>query len=435
MTKQSLIGNGCWALVAVAAFVIGSQRNGSSSSSEEAAGRSESSSSSRNASFRGGENPMKAAQRKIPRAKRSGSGGSDENSFEGLPFTEEELSALSLEAFKDGNPLVRRVAFGRLLESMTGENATTIRKFLLEHKVSGDQWRDFHYAWGGIDGAAALKSAAKSQERDLDFSMAGFAAAYPEAARQFIDNLPKEVGTSGERLRSSLIAGVADSNPELATQMVLDYMAQGDQRASQYMGQVASEILSTQSIQEAAGWSEALPDGDLKGAAMDQVANRFTNQDPEAAAAWAEQFAGESYAARVIEEVGDEWAERNPKAAIDWLESLPEGEGQNTGLRSAYGEWARRDPVAAGEQLAAMPRSEQRDYAINGYANMLAYRDPNMAIDWANSIADDGLRNSALTRAGQQLFRRDPDAARTWVAGSGLSPEAQQAVLNPQRRR
>lgn len=375
---------------------------------------------------------MTAANRRVPRA---GGSGSSADSSEELPFTEEELRALTAEAFKDGNPLVRRAAFGRLLESMTSENATTLRKFLLEHRASGEQWRDFHYAWGGLDGAAALKSAVTSRERDLDYSMSGFAAAYPEAARQFIENLPSDIETSSERLRSSLIAGVADSNPELATQMVLDYMAQGDKRASEYMGQVANEILSTQSIEEAAEWSVNLPDGSMKGAAMDQVANRFTNKDPEAAAAWAEQFAGESYAARVIEEVGDEWAERNPQAAINWLNTLPEGEGQNTGLRSAYGEWARRDPVAAGEQLASMPRSEQRDYAINGYANMLAYRDPNTAIDWANSIANDNLRNSALTRAGQQLFRRDPEAARNWVAGSGLSPEAQRAVLNPQRRR
>jgi hypothetical protein len=105
------------------------------------------------------------------------------------------------------------------------------------------------------------------------------------------------------------------------------------------------------------------------------------------------------------------------------------------GLSSAYGEWAQRDPVAAGDRLAAMPRSPQRDSAISGYANTLSYRDPAAAIRWADSIAQDSVRNRALTRAGQQLYRRDAKAARAWVATSGLPPEAQQAVLNPPRRR
>ena len=61
--------------------------------------------------------------------------------------------------------------------------------------------------------------------------------------------------------------------------------------------------------------------------------------------------------------------------------------------------------------------------------------DPVAAIDWANSISQDDLRNRTLTRAGQQLFRRDAEAARDWVVSSGLPPEAQQAVLNPPRRR
>jgi hypothetical protein len=82
-----------------------------------------------------------------------------------------------------------------------------------------------------------------------------------------------------------------------------------------------------------------------------------------------------------------------------------------------------------------MPRSPQRDSAISGYVSSLSYRDPAAAIEWANSIAQDSVRDRALTRAGQQLFRRDAEAARQWVATSGLSAEAQRAVLNPPRRR
>jgi hypothetical protein len=352
-----------------------------------------------------------------------------------VALTQEQLAGISHQAFRSGNPLERRSAFGQLLESLTVENAGSILALLKENKPAKDQWRDFHYAWGGLDGNAALGHAMKSKEYDMAYTMSGWAAANPYEARQFLQNLPKDVQTDRELLKRSLVAGMADRDTGLATEFVFELAAQGDRRAGDYLGEVTGEVLRSMGTEEAALWAQGLPDGELKGAAMDRVANNFVNRDPEAAAAWAQQFAGESYAARVIEEVGDEWAERNPVAAVDWLESLPSGRGQSMGLTSAYGEWSRRDPVAAGERIASMPRSPQRDSAISGYVSSLSYRDPAAAIEWANSIAQDSVRDRALTRAGQQLFRRDAEAARQWVATSGLSAEAQRAVLNPPRRR
>lgn len=433
MTKRSLIGHSCWAAVAVAAFAFGAMRDkGDSSSagdlSSRTAGKSAGSRAQGASGSGSGSNPLSG------RAGRSGVVRSGGGEFRAA-LTQEQLAGIAHQAFRSGNPLERRSAFGQLLESLTVENAGSILVLLKENKPDKDQWRDFHYAWGGLDGNAALGHAMKSKEYDLAYTMSGWAAANPHEARQFLQNLPEDVQTDRELLKRSLVAGMADRDTGLATDFVFELAAQGDRRAGDYLGEVTGEVLRSMGTEEAALWAQGLPDGELKGAAMDRVANNFVNRDPEAAAAWAQQFAGESYAARVIEEVGDEWAERNPVAAVDWLESLPSGRGQSMGLTSAYGEWSRRDPVAAGERIASMPRSPQRDSAISGYVSSLSYRDPAAAIEWANSIAQDSVRDRALTRAGQQLFRRDAEAARQWVATSGLSAEAQRAVLNPPRRR
>lgn len=439
MTKQSLVGHLCWAGVAVAAFAFGSTRDKDSASGEDAKARAAKSSSRLSANDGSGSGSGTAGSKSALSAGRPGSGNSARNSgYDGElnhTMTEEQLAALAKEAFRSGSPLARRQAFGRLLEQLTADNAKDLVKHLKANKADKSEWRDFHYAWGTIDGQAALEHSIKSSDYDLAYTMTGWASAYPDEARSFLQNLPESVKTDRARLQRSLVAGMADNDTNRATAYVLELAGQGAKQAGEYMGIVTEEVLRNFGAQEAATWSENLPDGDLKGAALDSVAHRLTNENPEAAAQWVEQFANEAYGVRAIEEVGDEWAERDPAAAVNWLETLPAGRGQSEGLSSAFGEWARRDAVAAADRISSMPRSEQRDSAISGYSRMLAYKDPGAAINWANSIAQDGLRNSALTRAGQMLFRRDAEAARQWVSTSGLPPEAQQAVLNPPKRR
>ncbi len=121
-------------------------------------------------------------------------------------------------------------------------------------------------------------------------------------------------------------------------------------------------------------------------------------------------------------------------AAVGWLEGLPPGAGQIGGLRNAFGDWEDSDPVAAGKYLLGMPQSAQRDSAVSGFATGYAWQNPQVAIAWAQDIRDPELRQSSLTRAGQAYFQRDPDGAFAWLESSGLSAEARQQVVSPNRQ-
>ena len=222
-------------------------------------------------------------------------------------LSESALAVLAHEALKDGNPLVQRAAFGRLLESLTSDNAHNIRKILLESGVSsrGDEWRDFHYAWGAIDGAAAMKSAIASKEYDLAYCMSGFASASPYEARRFLETLSDDVKTDRELIQRSLVSGMADSDTGLATSYVFELASQGDRSARSLIGVVTREVLRNGELGDAVSWSESLPDGPLKGIALDRVAHSYVERDAEGAAAWAEQFSRQEYASSVIEEVGE----------------------------------------------------------------------------------------------------------------------------------
>jgi hypothetical protein len=347
-----------------------------------------------------------------------------------------DWKALAQQSTRDPNPIARRLAFSQLLEALTAENAVAIREQLVAAGAEGDEWRDFNFSWGALAGKEAFDFADKSEERDLDAVMAGWASASPAAAIALLENLPEGMKGNRDRLAESVVTGIAGADRELATDLVLRLAGpKGDEQSEKLINIVAREALRGGDVKAAASWSDSLPDGALKGAAMQQIADDFVKANPEEAAAWAARYADQDFAARAVEEVGGEWAKRNPVAAVTWLQELPEGNGQAAGLSSAFGDWEDRDPSAAAEHLYSMTNSPQRDAAISGFARGYAWQDPLTAIAWALDIGDPNLRNESITRAGQVFYRRDPEGAQAWLESSAIQPEIKEAVLNPPRRR
>jgi hypothetical protein len=345
------------------------------------------------------------------------------------------LESLLNQALRDPNPIMRRLAFSKLLESMTPENASSMREQMIAIGAAPDQMRDFHYAWGALDGKAAFESASNSPERDLAATMTGWAAANPAAALALLDNLPTALQGQREEILASVVEGLADNNRSLATDYVLQLARDGNGQAAKLIGLVTNETLRAEGPEAASRWTESLPAGPMKSVATGSVANAYVRTNPEAAARWVSGFAHEDYAAGAIEQTAGGWAQTNPVAAVGWLESLPSSNGQSAGLRTVFSDWEDSDPAAAGQYLTKMPLSPQRDSSISGFATGYAWQNPQLAIQWAQEIRDPALRESSLTQAGRAYFRRDPNGALAWMENSGLSESARQQLLQPDRRR
>ena len=352
-------------------------------------------------------------------------------------LTGARLEELASEALTDPSQLTRSLAFSKLLEGLTSENATEVMELMRTHGAGGDQWELFRYAWGAADPDAAMKHAMAIEGRHRNGAMSdtltGWASQDPASAMAWFDTLENEEEMN--RFRGDLVSGIADHDIGMATSFVMELAAQGNKNAGRYLESIAGEQLRSGDIDAAIAWSEGLPKGDLKFQAMDRVASRYVNDDPEAAAAWAASYAKDDAAARIIEEVGDEWAERDPVAAVAWLNDLPAGRGREEGMRSAISEWARRDPAASGEYLLDMPNSTFKDSAVSGYAQNVVRVDPEAAIDWANSIGSQELRQETLARTAREWMRRDREAAMVWLNTSGLPEEVQNQVKSGARRR
>ncbi len=429
--KKTLIPHACWAIAVLAAFGLGSKNSDPSAAAttDDSAASGKSRLSSRSSDTGPDSLSSRREKRSSDNAERSALG----RLFGAVESADANLDALFAQALRDPNPITRRLAFSKLLEAMTPENAGAMREQLDALGAEPDQWRDFHYAWGALDGQVAFDHAANSPEPDLAATMTGWAAANPAEALALLDNLPEAMQGQRDELTASVVAGLTDNNRGLATDLVLRLGQEGNARAGNLMEIVANETLRAEGPEAASRWTESLPDGPLKGTAMGRVADAYARKDPEAAARWAEGLAGETYAARAIEQIGGRWAQNNPVAAVGWLEELPAGNGQTAGLRNAFGDWEDRDPVAAGEYLKSMPQSPQRDSSISGFATGYAWQNPQVAIAWAQEINDPALRESSLTRAGQAFYQRDPTNAITWLESSGLSDKARQQVLQPRR--
>ena len=428
MDKTPII-HGCWALAVLAAFSVGSRNAGPDADGAEQRNGSKSASRSE------GMDSEIRTSRNSSRSRENSAESKLSAIFGSIASASGNLNALAEQAIRDPNPINRRLAFSRLLEALTPENAESIRTQLVALGASGDQWRDFHYSWGAISGKAAFDHAATTSEPDLAATMTGWAAANPGEALAMLNNLPEEMQGQRDELTASVVSGLAHHDPAMATDLVLRLGLEGSRNAGDLMDIVARESLRTKGPEQASQWAELLPDGPLKGTAMGRIAEAYANKDAKAAAQWAQRFASNDFASRTIEVIGGRWAQSDPVSAVGWLENLPAGNGQMAGLRNAFGDWEDRDPAAAGQYLLGMPPSPKRDSAISGFATGYAWQNPQLAIAWAQDIADPTLRENSIVRSGQAFFTRDPDGARAWLATSGLPPDAQQSVMSPNRRR
>ena len=345
------------------------------------------------------------------------------------------LESLAILALRDPSHVTRRIAFARLLESMTPENAEKIRQQMTEMGANGEQWRDFQYSMGAILGKAAFDDP-ENNKRDgaLAEILSGWAAAKPQEALAMWENLPKELEDKRDELTRGLVNGLADTDRTMATALILRLQDQGFKDTAGLMSMVATETMRADGPEAASIWSDQLPDGAMKGAAINRIAGDFARSNPEAAASWIARYADQDYAASAVERVTRPWTEKNPEAAVSWLESLPPGRGQNAGLQTAFNDWEDRDPAAATKYLSSMPNSPQRDTSISGFASGYAWQNPQMAIQWAGSISDPKMRQRSITQAGQIYFRQNPAEAAKWLQTSGLPPEVQQQISSPQRR-
>ncbi|BDS06966.1 hypothetical protein NT6N_20060 [Oceaniferula spumae] len=395
--KKSLLIHAIWAVIAMIAFAIGAKRFTDGASTESA--NSEARSGSRYADrikAKSGDSSLRATSRSNRATKDSGAGSAGR-----VNLTETGIKSLGHLLQTSTDPIERRIAFSKLLEGLTAENAMLMREQITHMSDRSDEWREFHYAWGALAGEVAVKFGQDSEKRDMAACFSGWAGADPRAALEWYNNLPDDRKGSND-LKWGAVYGISNNDPMIATDFVLSLSENGDKDAGKMIHLVAASILRSGNVVEAASWSENLPEGKLRDTAVSRVAREYAGEDPV--------------------------------KAVAWLESLPDSKGQSKGMDEVFSHWARRDSEAAANRINQMAESPIRDSAVKGYSERIARIDPAVAIDWASTVADPKLRGDMLVDYGRMYMRRDREAASRWLSNSNLSPQQQERIQSSKKR-
>lgn len=394
--KKSHLIHLFWALVAIAAFAIGSK---SAESADKNATTETTRPSSGLSTRTPGSSAESSAKSSRTRSLTSRSAETGENTPANL--SEADVRQLGLDLKSAKGPLERREVFSQILANLTVENAKLMREQILHLDNDSSEFREFHYAWGAIAGEEAVLNGAETRERDMAATLAGWAAKSPEAALAYFNSLDKDA-QNGSGLKWGAIYGLTDADPNLAVRFAMDQQAAGDQEATRLMDLVTRQVLRSGDPAQAANWASTLPSGEMQDAAVSRVAR--------------------------------EYADNDPVAALDWANTLPEGNGKNRAVRESFSEWAQNDPKAAADRLGAMNESPERDSATYGYATRVAWENPQVGIEWANTISDESTRNRAIQETGRAFFRKDPEAAKQWLTTSGLNEKQQEEITRRRGR-
>ena len=348
-----------------------------------------------------------------------------------------QLSDLDIESIGaqlrgSTNPIDRRLAFSKLLEGLTAENALLIRDQIKSFDPNSAEFKEFHYAWGAVGGTDAIMFGVDTVEPDMQPALSGWASSDPQKAIEWFEALDMENDSSFDpllkdrkmkaedlknHLLGGLVQGLSNSDPDLAIDYVKEVIDSGNRVGYRLMHAPISAMIQTNSPSEAAQWAAQLDEGEIRNQAMSRTADNYAKKDFEAAKEWAESFGSDNGVERVIDPVTRNWASKDPEAALEWVSTLPEGNAQHSGTSAALHQWAEKDPTAASNYLAEMPESDMRNAAIAGFSNRLVWENPQAAMTWASSISgNDQFRNEVMTRVGRSWQRKDPKGAAQWSA-------------------
>lgn len=428
--RSSHLIHALWLAVAVAAFAFGKMQSSSPASTEGNLERKTQGAGRING-------PATSSPHARPAGTNSGRAIEDDSPFDGRVLTAEGMTDAMSLVIAETDPLKRQRLFTQLLAALTPENAEAAVRALQEAPRSRWNWGQEYglltYAWGRIDGEAAVAYAKEREGRSREWTMAsvlaGWASDQPESAMAWVEGIadPKERND----FTRGLVHGLAQRDVETATAYVMKLSEAGNERAGEYMGAIARHQLS-QGVESAAAWSDSLPDGPIKGSALHTIANDYVRQDPEKAAEWISQYAESDFALRAISEISEEWAEDEPALAARWVTTLPEGSSRSHAMSEAISEWAKDDPTEAGDFINTLQQGNERDFALSSFARRVGSEEPEVALQWAQSISSPEIRDRAVARNVRDWLRRQPQQANAWIQDANLSEAVLQEIQKPQ---
>lgn len=292
---------------------------------------------------------------------------------------------------------------------------------LIERWARFDPHAALDYAMNDIGGRPGRKAAFLAvRER---------ATKDPVAALAWSKEHEGEDGTSYMNLERGALIGWMEEDQDAAWRY-LQTLETGDTRETAVQD-LTREYYAGSSMDDTIAWVQSIADDEMRGQALEALANRWAHDLPEKAAAWFATLTDSALTKDAVTDIARTWAKDDPESTAEWLVGLPEGPGQSEGMQRLVREWVKNDPNAAGEWLNTLPDNKSLDLALDAFAREAVEDDPESAITWADSIHEEERRSRSLIDIGQEWYREDPQAASRWVLQQNLPDHLKTAIMNP----
>ncbi len=318
------------------------------------------------------------------------------------------------EALQDPDPVRRQLALADILRGLTAQNARQIAEGFLGRRSDGEGRNELALvmdAWGQVDGPAAVAYAQNLQdERSMTSALTGWAARYPEAARQWA--MAKEENPDNPWM-IPVIAGVARGNLGRAVELLyaLPYGAARGRSLD-----FVVDAYARQGLPALVSWAEGIPDERLRQGTAVRVAGRMAQEDAPRAAAWGLAHADAERQMQAVLPAVTLWARDQPRDAVEWAEKLEPGRTRDLALEHAVGTWAWKAPADAEAWLSRTAPGPSYDRARMSIGMRYFESDPVRAMSWVSTLSDEAMRNRMLERIAGAWRERDPAAADKFLA-------------------
>ena len=170
---------------------------------------------------------------------------------------------------------------------------------------------------------------------------------------------------------------------------------------------------SPQSIEEARGIYEKLPEGPQRFSELRMLAYSWGQSDPQSALAWAQKLDG--FDQRLgTGSVLDSWARYDSAGAIAWAKENFEGE-ENPYYIGIISGMSENDLIGASELMTTLPYGRTRGRAASILVEKTWQMGEDVAIHFADNLPEGSIQNFAFGEIAKKIAKDDLGRAVQWV--------------------
>jgi len=288
--------------------------------------------------------------------------------------------------------------------------------------------------WAASDPDAVMAWAATAT--DLDMRNSALKAACNRLASDDPAATLVKIDTMPAHLKSELIAAVMESwaDRDLA----------GAIAAAGKMSQPADREGAMAAIVNNLDWRDpadaskvvlAMPNGNARTAALENLAWGISWQSPAERAAILGQFEGVEYS-KIAGRVASSMVAEDVDAAIKLFSEIPPTQRSEYDFSNFVRELSQHDPEQALKFAATLDSASERSQAVRQAFSQLAALSPQKAATKMDAMSDPKDRQQALVSLAETWGARDPEAALRWAESlSGDEQISAMASLLPDRAR